>query len=100
MFNLDTYSFFHLFLGSAARGLTCPHCGVGGIAKKSKLLLHIERMHSQRITCIICNVEFVDKFFFNQHSPHCYYHCTFEGCNFKDKRLERMRGHLRRHSVR
>ena len=69
MFNLDTYSFFHLFLGSAARGLTCPHCGVGGIAKQSKLLLHIERMHSQRITCIICNVEFVDKFFLTSTVP-------------------------------
>ena len=83
----------------AALGLTCPHCGVLGISSTSKLMLHVDRMHSKPYTCIICKVEFVDRFCFNLHSPNCYHYCPIDGCNFKEKREARLKGHLRRHKM-
>ena len=81
------------------KGLTCPHCGALGINGTCKLKLHIDRMHSKPYTCRICNVEFVDRYFFDMHSPTCFYYCPSHGCNFKEKREERLMGHLRRHSM-
>ena len=81
------------------KGLTCPHCGALGINGTCKLKLHIDRMHSKPYTCRICKVEFVDRYFFDMHSPTCFYYCPSHGCNFKEKREERLMGHLRRHSM-
>lgn len=81
------------------RGLVCTYCGLKGIASMSKLLLHIDRMHSVPCTCVICKVEFVDRYSYNQHSPNCFYFCPIEGCNYKDKRESRLKGHLRRHTM-
>ena len=52
---------------SSVSGLTCSHCGVRGIASISKLLIHSDRMHSKPFTCVICKVEFVDRYF--SHGP-------------------------------
>ena len=43
-------------------GLTCPKCGAQGISCTFKLLLHLDRMHSKPYTCLICEVEFVDRY--------------------------------------
>ena len=85
-------------INQTKKGLTCPHCGVIGINGMSKLMLHVDRMHSKHFTCNICKVEFVDRYLFNLHSPMCFYMCPLEGCNFQDKRESRLKGHLRRHS--
>ena len=79
------------------KGLTCPHCGALGINGMSKLMLHVERMHSKPYTCNICKVQFVDRFHFNLHSSDCFYMCPVDGCNFQEKRESRLKGHLRRH---
>ena len=81
------------------KGLTCPHCGALGIHGMSKLMLHVDRMHSKPYTCNICEVEFVDRYSFNLHSPTCFYMCPVEGCNFQEKRESRLKRHLRRHRV-
>ena len=81
------------------KGLTCPHCGALGIQGMSKLMLHVDRMHSRPYTCNICKVEFVDRYHFNMHSPSCYFMCPLDGCNFQDKRESRLNGHLRRHKI-
>ena len=86
-------------LGQVERGLTCTQCGARGIASMSKLMVHLDRMHSKPFTCIICKVEFVDRFSFNLHSPNCYFFCPIEGCNYKEKRESRLKGHLRRHKM-
>ena len=52
----------------AKKGLTCPHGGVAGIHGMSKLMLHVDRMHSRPYTYNICRVEFVDRYHFNLHS--------------------------------
>ena len=95
----ESFLIFVLFAGSAVAGLTCPYCGAVGITRPSKLLIHIERMHSKPFTCVICRVEFIDQHCFNLHSPTCFYLCPVPGCNFKEKRQERMKGHLRRHTM-
>ena len=82
----------------AKKGLTCPHCGTLGIHGMSKMLLHVERMHSKPYSCNICSVSFVDRFHYDLHSPTCFFMCPMEGCNFQDKRESRLKGHLRRHS--
>ena len=79
------------------KGLNCPHCGVMGIKGMSKLLLHIDRIHSRPFTCTICNVEFIDRYFYDKHTPTCFYFCPVDGCNFKEKRESRLKGHLRGH---
>ena len=81
------------------KGLTCSHCGASGINGMSKLLLHIDRMHSKPVSCSICRVEFVDRFHFVQHSPSCYYWCPVEGCDYHEKRESRFNGHLRKHRL-
>ena len=81
----------------ARRGLTCSHCGALGINGISKLLLHIDRMHSKPYTCTICKVEFIDRYYFNMHSPTCFHFCPVDGCNYQEKRESRMKGHVRRH---
>ena len=83
----------------AKKGLTCPHCGALGIHGMSKLMLHVDRMHSRPYSCNICEVAFVDRYHFNLHSPTCFYMCPVEGCNFQEKRESRLKGHLRRHRV-
>ena len=80
------------------KGLTCPHCVALGIQGMSKLMLHVDRMHSRPYTCNICKVEFVDRYHFNMHSPSCYFMCPLDGCNFQDKRESRLNGHLRKHN--
>ena len=79
------------------KGLTCPQCGALGINGMSKLMLHVERMHSKPYTCNICKVQFVDRYHFNLHSSDCFYMCPVDGCNFQEKRESRLKGHLRRH---
>ena len=86
-----------VIVNQARKGLVCPHCGAMGINGTCKLLLHIERMHSRPFTCTICQVEFADRYFYNQHSPTCYYVCPVDGCTFKEKRESRLAGHLRRY---
>ena len=86
-----------VIVNQARKGLVCPHCGAMGINGTCKLLLHIERMHSRPFTCTICQVEFADRYFYNLHSPTCYYVCPVDGCTFKEKRESRLAGHLRRH---
>ena len=81
------------------KGLTCSHCGALGINGGSKLLLHIDRMHSKPVLCSICNVEFADRFSFIQHSPSCFYWCPVQGCNYHEKRESRFNGHLRKHRL-
>ena len=79
------------------KGLKCPHCGVLGINGTAKLMLHFDRMHSRPYTCTICHVEYTDRYFYNLHSPTCFYFCPVEGCTFKEKRESRLAGHLRWH---
>ena len=81
------------------KGLTCPHCGALGINGGSKLMLHIDRMHSKPVLCSVCNVEFADRHSFVQHSPSCFYWCPVEGCNYHEKRESRFNGHLRKHRL-
>ena len=81
------------------KGLTCSHCGSLGINGMSKLLLHIDRMHSKPVSCSICRVEFVDRFNFIVHSPSCFYWCPVEGCDYHEKRESRFNGHLRKHRL-
>ena len=78
----------------AKKGYTCPFCGVQGIATPSKLRLHIDRLHSSPIICKMCDVTFVDKYFFNLHYTNCYYICPNPQCDFHDKRKERLIGHM------
>ena len=77
------------------KGLICDVCGVKGISSLSKLNLHRERMHSRPVTCLVCDVEFVDKHFYVVHKP-CYCYCPVEGCIWMDQRKKRLPGHLRR----
>ena len=81
------------------RGLSCSFCGATGINGMSKLMLHIDRMHSKSFTCSICKVEFCDRFNFMQHSPSCFYWCPVDGCSYHEKRESRFKGHLRKHRV-
>ena len=81
------------------RGLSCSFCGATGINGMSKLMLHIDRMHSKSFTCNICKVEFCDRFNFMQHSPSCFYWCPVDGCSYHEKRESRFKGHIRKHRV-
>ena len=86
-------------VGTFRKGLTCNRCGAKGIKGMSKLMLHLDRMHSMAITCSICHVEFVDRYHFVQHSPSCFYWCPVEGCDYHEKREARYKGHLRKHRL-
>ena len=81
------------------KGQTCSCCGASGINGVSKLMLHMDRMHSKSVTCSICEVVFVDKYSFLEHSQTCYYWCPVEGCNYHEKRESRFKGHLRTHRL-
>ena len=83
---------------SVSFGLSCELCGAVGIKDAFNLSRHVVRMHSGSFKCSICGIEFSGRHSLNLHTPACYHYCPVVGCPFKEKRKQRMEGHLRMHS--
>ena len=77
--------------------LKCQYCDAGGFQNAWFLNRHVDRMHLVPIKCEICEVTFVDKYWYVKHSKDCYYFCTVEGCGFFNKKKSRLDGHMRQH---
>ena len=79
-------------------GLTCSLCGAAGIKDAFNLKRHLSRMHFGVFKCSICKLAFSDRHTLMLHYPDCFHYCPIVGCSYKEKRNQRMEGHLRMHS--
>ena len=77
--------------------VTCHLCGLSGMRNAWFLKRHLELMHSASIKCNICEIDFVDKFQYLQHSKGCFFWCSKSGCSFHEKRKGRVESHERSH---
>ena len=79
------------------KGLSCPKCDLSGLRDKENLRQHIKSMHENPQKCTRCKVTFVDMQSFRKHVSDCFYWCPRPGCDYHDKRENRMEAHSRRH---
>ena len=77
--------------------ITCEHCGVSGFRNTWFLKRHILQLHVGSVKCNICEIVFIDKYRYLEHSKTCFYWCDREGCSYHEKRQSRMESHRRRH---
>ena len=81
----------------AQKSVQCGLCGQGGFRNSWFLRRHLQRMHVGSITCNICDIVFMDKYHYLQHSSSCFYWCSRPGCSFHTKKKTRLESHDRDH---
>ena len=79
------------------KSVKCSECGATGFKDGWYLKRHISQMHVGSVKCNICEIVFLDKFHYLQHSKTCFFWCKKAGCSFHDKRKARIESHERTH---
>ena len=76
----------------------CENCGKS-FDDNAHLKEHKGRMHSEDVSCVVCGVNFPDKFTAVVHQKKCLRVCTFPNCQYQTKHkgnfLKHQRGHQR-----